>query len=461
MGAAAARRGKAGRSRWAALAVGLVLIVGASATGASASSGRADKPVKTDKPIATDVGITDKEIRVAVIADVDTSLAPGLFQGSVYGVEGWAKYVNKNGGLAGRKVVVDFYDSKLNPNDTRNAFIEACKNNFVVIGASALFVNNVSDIENCQGAINGEPGTYLGLPDFAVVTTEVDQQCSKTTISINSPQILCETRNENPQTYQANAGRAAYYQKKFGKKLHGAYLYSSDLKAANNANRSTMTGMQIDGIKADQEVDVSSRAPQSAFTPIVQTMKQDGSNYAQSGGAQNTTVALRKEAKLQGLQDVTVWDCTLQCYDRKLIEQGGADVEGQFVSLLFLPFEEAKDNKMLANFLKYTGKDKADGFGIQAWASGLLFAEALNAAVAENGVNGVDREAIFEQVAKINSFDAGGMLGKTNIAEKETTPCYVLMQVKSGKFKRVWPPKSATFDCKPQNVVQLKLDLLN
>ncbi len=460
MGAAATRRGKAGRSRWAALAVGLVLIVGAGATGASASSGRADKPANTDKPIATDVGITDKEIRVAVIADVDTSLAPGLFQGSVYGVEGWAKYVNKNGGLAGRKVVVNFYDSKLNANDTRNAFIEACKNNFVVIGASALFTNNVSDIENCPGAIDEAGGTYLGLPDFAVVTTEVDQQCSKTTISINPPQILCETRTQNPQTYQGNAGRAAYYQKKFGKNLHGAYLYSSDLKAANNANRASMGQMQVEGIKADQEVDISSRAPQSAFTPIVQTMKQDGSNYAQSGGAQNTTVALRKEAKLQGLQDVTVWDCTLQCYDRRLIEQGGVDVEGQFVSLLFLPFEDAKHNKMLANFLKYTGKDKADGFGIQAWASGLLFAEALNAAVAENGVNGVDREAIFEQVAKINSFDAGGILGKTNIAEKEVTPCYVLMQVKSGKFKRVWPSKPGTFDCKPQNVIQVKLDLL-
>ena len=33
--------------------------------------------------------------------------------------------MNKNGGLAGRKVVVDFYDSKLNPTQTRNAEISA------------------------------------------------------------------------------------------------------------------------------------------------------------------------------------------------------------------------------------------------------------------------------------------------------------------------------------------------
>ncbi|MBJ7261687.1 MAG: hypothetical protein JHD17_07215, partial [Acidimicrobiia bacterium] len=100
-------------------------------------------------------------------------------------------------------------------------------------------------------------------------------------------------------------------------------------------------------------------------------------------------------------------------------------------------------------------------FGIQAWASGLLFAEAVNAAVAQSGVNGVNRESVFTEVAKINGFDAGGMLGKTNISDKEVTPCYALVQVKGGEFKRVWPTKVGTFDCKASNVLQSKLDLLS
>jgi hypothetical protein len=36
---------------------------------------------------------------------------------------------------------------------------------------------------------------------------------------------------------------------------------------------------------------------------------------------------------------------------------------GQFVSTLFLPFEEAKYNKTLSNFIKYTGPKKVTGFG--------------------------------------------------------------------------------------------------
>ena len=438
-------------SRWVALIATIVLATaGTSAVAVAQGSGG-------DKPTASDVGITAKEIRIAVIADVETPLAPGLFQGSVDAVNGWAKYVNKNGGIAGRKVAVDFIDSKLNADETRNAFITACENDFAVVGASALFVNNVDDIEGC---IDGA-GAATGLPDLAVVTTELVQQCSPTTFGINPPQIICDTATQSPQTYQANAGRYYFYKKNFGNDLHGAYVYSGDLKAAKNANKATMGGMQELGIKADSETDVSSRAPQSALTPIIQSMKDQSSNYFQSGAAFNTTVSARKEAKLQGLTDPKIiWDCTLQCYDKRLLEQGGADVEGQYVSLLFLPFEDAKTNPMLANFLKFTGPAKADGFGIQAWASGLLFQQAAEAAVKKGGVNGLTRKALFTELNAVKDFDGDGIIGTTNVGARETSPCYVLMQVKSSKFVRVWPKKAGTFDCKARNRVELKLDLL-
>jgi ABC-type branched-subunit amino acid transport system substrate-binding protein len=258
-------------------------------------------------------------------------------------------------------------------------------------------------------------------------------------------------------------GRAFYYEKKFGKKLHGAYILSGDLKSAENSNRASMTEMQTagSGIKQDFESLLSATAPQSAYTPIVQKLKQNSSNYAQNGGVYATTVLLRKEAKVEGLVDPNfIWDCTLQCYDRHLIEQGGADVEGQYVSTLFLPFEEAKYNPALANYLKYTGKDKADGFGIQAYASGLLVSQAVDNIVKAKGVNGVTRKALFGQLNTINNFDAGGMLGKTNIAARQVSPCYVLTQVRNGKFVRVAPTKKGTFDCSSRNTLQVKLDLI-
>jgi len=438
--------------RWATLVVTVAIVTAGFSTVASAQGG-------SEKPQATEIGVTDKEVRIAVVADVENQFAPGIFQGSVNGVKGWAKFVNANGGLAGRKVVIDFLDSKLSADDSRNAVIKACAEDFALVGTSAVFLNNVDDIEACVD----QAGAATGIPDITVVATEVAQQCSPTTYAVNAPQIICSTKDQHPQTYQGNAGRAFYYQKKFGRLLHGGYILSGDLKSAENSNRASMTQMQHAGagIKQDFELLLSARSPQSAYAPIVQQLKDSSSNYAQSGGVAATTVLLRKEAKIEGLNDPNfIWDCTLQCYDRKLIEQGGADVEGQYVSTLFLPFEEAKFNTSLSNYLKYTGKDKADGFGIQAYASGLLVSQAIEQIVKADGVNGVTRKALFDQLETINDFDAGGMIGTTNIADRQTSECYVLTQVKNGKFVRVTPTKKGTFDCKPRNRIEIKLDLI-
>ena len=75
-------------------------------------------------------------------------------------------------------------------------------------------------------------------------------------------------------------------------------------------------------------------------------------------------------------------------------------------------------------------------------------------------MNGLTRKALFDQLATINSFNAGGMIGTTNIADRQTTPCYVLLQVKSGKFVRVTPSKKGTFDCAAKNRIETKLDLI-
>ena len=123
---------------------------------------------------ASDVGITAKTIRVAVVADVDNSIVPGVLQGIVDGVEGWGKYVNANGGIAGRKVQVDFIDSKLNANDARNAIIKACSEDLALVGTGALLLQTVDDEVNCKD-LAGKP---TGIPDVAALATNTAQACA-------------------------------------------------------------------------------------------------------------------------------------------------------------------------------------------------------------------------------------------------------------------------------------------
>lgn len=77
-----------------ALVAALVAVTGATLTAAGAQSAR---------PKAGDVGITSSELRLAVIADVDTPVQPGLFQASVDAMKAWAKVVNQGGASPGAR----------------------------------------------------------------------------------------------------------------------------------------------------------------------------------------------------------------------------------------------------------------------------------------------------------------------------------------------------------------------
>ena len=136
-------------------------------------------------------------------------------------------------------------------------------------------------------------------------------------------------------------------------------------------------------------------------------------------------------------------------------------MDGEYIAMNFLPFEEASSNAMLQSFLEHVGRDKANGFSVYGWSAGLAFAQAARAAVAEVGGNGLTRRSFLHVgIPALTRFDAGGMLGTENIADKVPSPCFVLVQLRDGKFVREHPTKKGTFDCKPSNRVEIMADLL-
>ena len=118
-------------------------------------------------------------------------------------MQAFGKYINGQGGLAGRKVVVDFIDSKLSGDETRNAIIKACQNDFAVVGTGALFMNNVDDLVACPD----KAGAKTGLPDVPVVTLWEVQQNSPVSFPITAPSKLFS--DPAGDTYQARVGASA------------------------------------------------------------------------------------------------------------------------------------------------------------------------------------------------------------------------------------------------------------
>jgi hypothetical protein len=411
----------------------------------------------SEKPKATEVGVTAKEIHIAVVADVDNPFVPGLFQGIVDGVKAGAKYLNSKaggGGVAGRKVVVDFIDSKLNANEARNGVITACGQDLALVGTSALFLTNVDDAVNCAD----KAGATTGLPDVAAIVTGVPESCSPVTYSINPPQLDCSTKDQHPQTYWGNQGDAKWLLEQNKDDLHGSFLAGNDTKdALRGATAIIDTSIQA-GIKADQDVTLSGRDPQSAYTPVVNQMKNENANFSLTTMPLANAVLLRSEAQLQGLSSDIVWECTT-CYD-DAIHDNAEVMAGTYMTLKYLPFEEAKSNPMLATYLKYVGKDNANGFSVFGWVAALAFGEAANNTVKTQGVNGLTRANLLKSLSGLTKFDAGGMFGTTNVGQRIPTPCFLMEQFTNDTFKRLYPTKAGTFDCKGSNNVKVKDDLI-
>ena len=444
------------RLRWCVLATALVLVVtacGSSGGGTSAGNGlggttttapAANSVCKTAALKSTEVGVTASTITVTVVADVNNSVRPGLFKGSWDGMKAWGDYMNSKGGLACRRVVVKQGDSKLSPTDATNAVAAACGNSVALVGTTALFLQNVSAMESCKD----KAGVATGIPDIADLQTEVAQQCSKISFATLPTGSACPYSGTGLRTVRVGYTQYDYYFKKYGANaLHGVYVIPKDLPSTISASMPIFRAENRMGIPSDAEFGKSGLSIQTDYTEVAQALKSHKSTYGRNGLDYKGTVLMRKEAQVQGVDTVKVWDCSLQCYDRRLIQEGGTAMEGQYVWLNFLPFEDKGSNPELDAFLKYA--KNPEGFGAQAWIAGEIFARAVNDTMkAHNGdPNSITRANLLTAIRGMHDFDGNGMVPKIDVGRKTGSTCLVGMQVVGGKFKRIDPVQPGTFDC--------------
>jgi hypothetical protein len=389
--------------------------------------------------------VSPTSITVTVVADVGSPIKPGLFQGSIDAVKAWANYINDNGGLACRDVVVKTADSQLSAQAAQNAIVAACSNSIALVGTTALFFQDTGQLENCKD----KAGANTGLPDIAELQTDPTQQCSKLSFAVLPTGSSCPYSGSGTRTFTVGQTQYDYYFKTFpGLKLHGVFTIPKDLPSTIASTMPIFRAENQMGISSDAEFGISGLATQADYTPLVAAIKQHNSNYARNGLDYSGTVLERKEAQAQGVTSVKIWDCSVQCYDKRLITTGGSATENQYVWLNILPMEDGPTaNPELANFLKYD--KKPDGFGEQAWVAGEAFAQAVKDTMAAHGgdPNSITRANLLTALNGIHSFNAGGMIPTEDFGARKGSTCLVGLQVQNGKFVRIDPQQPGTFDC--------------
>ncbi len=425
------------------------------ATTAATTGGSAEAPATTaaDRCAgvtleATDIGVSADTITVVVMADVGSELAPGLFQGSMDGVKAWAKHVNDNGGLACRKVEVKTWDTKLSATEATNGLLEACSSALATVGSSVLFAGDLTPLTSCPD----KTGAATGFPDIPERATDAVYQCNPHVFSLSGVSGSCPYSGEGPRDFMVQVGPFRQYQKMAGVPLHGIYMIPNDVPAIIAATMPGIRAINSLGFVSDGEYGVSGRAELAVYSEFVATMKANKSNIALTGSNDQTVIKLRTEAKAQGLTDPSIlYTCSLACYTEAF--RSDPNVDGTYLWLPFLPYEERADNAELDTFLTTIGQPFPQSWSAGAWNAGRVLEEAVGRIVAADGPNAVTRAAVLAELSTITDFDSHGWIGTMDLSKKALSPCFVILQLNGGKFTRVYPTKAGTLDCDAGNLI--------
>jgi hypothetical protein len=370
----------------------------------------------TTTPPAVDPGITATQIHLAVIADA---------QDSVLGVQTWANAVNKKG-LGGRKIVVDPFVVNGDPAQFAAAVDTACTQDFAVVGSFSTGDSSLGNLATCgipDLPARSVSAAHIGAPNtYAVIPTKAGQQ------QVGGFKWLLGTAPQCCKQYVISSTTA-----------QAAAATLASVNAANGVGFTSVGGASL-----------PNDAPQSAYTPLVQEMKTKGATFGRSDLPFTSTIALRAEATAQGLTGVKAWFCLAQCYQPTFLTQGGAKVEGQLIQIGTNPFEDAATIPAMKKYLSLGGPHNEAG--LESTSAGLLFQTAADQAIADAGNAGLTRAALLKDVAGITSFNAGGILGTTNVGGRVPTGCFVMMKVAGGKFVRAEPTGAGQLSCGTQNL---------
>ena len=401
---------------------------------------------------ATDTGITADTITVQVMADVGSPLAPGLFQGNVDALEGFAEYINANGGLACRDLKVEVWDSKLDPTESKNGQINACATSLALVGGNSLFNPDVSTMETCPDA-KGQP---TGIANLSALANDVNEQCSVNSFIIQGTAEPC-TPDGKPITgereFLAFVGQIQYYLSQ-EPELRGLFMVPGDLPTTVQSATYQIVAQQEAGVEFVGAVKVSGRDEQSAYTPKVQQARNGNVTYVYDGSNDVAMINMRRESAAQSLDSVKIWACSLACYTDRFTA-AGAEVEGTYAWMQFLPFEEAGSNDELDHYLESV--DVPDSFGAQAWMAAVLLQDAINDIVEKDGPNAITRASLIEALNAIDSFDAHGWMGAKD-PKGGFSDCMVILQMGADGWERAKPTEVGTLDCDPSYVAKITLD---
>jgi ABC-type branched-subunit amino acid transport system substrate-binding protein len=367
---------------------------------------------------ASDVGITPDTVRIASVVTISGPV-PGLGQTMANGIKAFAAYKNSQGGICGRKIDLSVADDRLDAGVNRSETQRLASDMFAFVagwsvvddgGASVLAGTNIPDLTLSLS------DTRRRLPNnFSANPLDPNSDRSGT-----SPMMQWFHDNMDVRT--------------------GAIVFPAQAVARNSAFRFA-NDMAAAGITLIDQAEVA--VTQVDFNGVASQFKNSKPDLVITTLENNGIARLAQAFRQQGfLPKVPFYGA--QAYGRDYLRKGGDAVNGTIIGIAYSMAEDAPDNPTVATFKEWYERTNPgadlDFFAIQGWAYGQMFADAL-----ESAGPSPTRDAVIGYLAGLTEFDAEGLIGPVNPAGKQPSPCFAIVTVEGGAWKRIHP--ASGFQC--------------
>jgi ABC-type branched-subunit amino acid transport system substrate-binding protein len=393
------------------------------ASAASTSGGACQAPAKvTPAEQASTVGVTSKSVTVGNVATI-TGPVPGLFEGAPNGVRAYFDYVNSQGGVDGRKLLVDSKDDGFSAQQNASETQSAVASDFAMVGDFSLF-----DTYGCPA--------LAANPAVADVSVTLDPATN----------ALPNDFSAQPLSQGIALGALQYLKKKYPHDLKVGTIVSTTATAVAQW-QGEEAGFEHEGYTIAYQQKISPLTPD--YTTEVIKMRDAGVNFVYVTDLDwQAGAILTKDMAEQNWHPAVVMSGGPIYADQFIAKAGGAaDTNGFWLGqgqALYLGQDEAHvpADKLFLKWIKKAAPTwTPDLFTLYGWASAQMFVQALKAAGPHP-----TRGALLAQLDKITNFNASGLLAPVNPAKKTPASCYLMARIENGKYVRVFPSRSG-FSC--------------
>lgn len=409
---------RTGRTRMASLGLVLVLVAGVCAACSSTNSTGSSSASTSVPPIpqsafSDHTGVTATTV---TIGNVTTQLA-GLFTGGLVGTQAYAAYVNSQGGVDGRKIVVSGNDDRFQGAANKQATASVIQNDFASVGGVTL-----------EDSFS-EP-LVAAAPGFPDVTASLDPATQK----------LPNNFSPLPASNGWPTGPLLYFKQKYPTKISHTGTIIANLPTTELAWSQEKQAMQHLGYSV--LLDPALPPTTTDFTEQIVAMKNAGVQILfLEQEPQNYASAIFRDLTQQNFHPVVVLGAP--SYNPQLISNaGGAGaVEGAYLEQtesLYLG-EDAAQIPAITTFNTWVQKVSPgftpDYFTVIGWLCADLFVTALRSAG-----NNPSRGSLLQALRKITAFNSGNLIPVSDPAGKVPVTCYLLGQITAGTWQRLDDP---------------------